>query len=161
VGLNPVRRHQRLSGSASQEHEGDVRKHAFRPPRFRKSQRNRCSERDEDNADNYDEYDEDREESSAVAKNSTDFGNSTAAVVSQRTHPSTDVGGTGNVGETLTQKTSATLLQSSSGFTPSDGHPQSMDYINNRIDNLSRLNIKIIMINSSFRFITKSHGIEI
>ncbi|XP_046437357.1 potassium voltage-gated channel subfamily H member 6-like isoform X3 [Daphnia pulex] len=138
VGLNPVRRHQRLSGSASQEHEGDVRKHAFRPPRFRKSQRNRCSEREDDNVDNYDEDDEDREESSAVAKNSTDFGNSTAAIVSQGIQPSTDVGGTGNVAECSTQKTSGTLLPSNSGYTPTDGHPQSMDLINSRIDNLSR-----------------------
>nr|CAH0100113.1 unnamed protein product [Daphnia galeata] len=138
VGLNPVRRHQRLSGSASQEHEGDVRKHAFRPPRFRKSYRNRCSERDEDNVDNYDEDDEDREDSSAVAKNSPDFGNSTTAVVSQGNQPSTDIGGTGNVRENLTQKTSGALLQSSSGFIPTDGHPPSMDLINNRIDNLSR-----------------------
>lgn len=145
MGLNPVRRHQRLSGSASQEHEGDVRKHAFRPPRFRKSQRNRCSEREDDNVDNYDEDDEDREESSTVAKNSTDFGNSTAAIVSQGIQPSTDVGGTGSVAECSTQKTSGTLLPSNSGYTPTDGHPQSMDLINSRIDNLSRFNHYFIL----------------
>ena len=146
--MNPVRRHQRLSGSASQEHEGDVRKHAFRPPRFRKSYRNRCSERDEDNVDNYDEDDEDREDSSAVAKNIPDFGNSTTAVVSQGNQPSTDIGGTGNVRENSTQKTSGALLQSSSGFIPTDGHPPSMDLINNRIDNLSRLIIINYLVNN-------------
>jgi hypothetical protein len=153
--LNPVRRHQRLSGSVSQEHEGDVRKHAFRPPRFRKSYRNRCSEREEDNVDNYDEDDEDREESSAVAKNSTDFGKSTAAIVSQGIQPFNDVGGTGNIGETSTQKTSGTLLPCNSGFTPTDGHPPTMDLINSRIDNLSRFSNYFIMT-ISFIFTAKS-----
>lgn len=138
MGLNPVRRYQRLSGSASQDHEGDVRKHAFRPPRFRKSHRNRCSERDEENLDNYDEDDEDHDESSTFAKNNTDLGNPVVAVVSQSIQQSKDVNDTENTGESSTQKASDTPLHFSSGFTASEGHPQSMDQINNRIDHLSR-----------------------
>ncbi|XP_045027334.1 potassium voltage-gated channel subfamily H member 6 isoform X5 [Daphnia magna] len=138
VGLNPVRRYQRLSGSASQDHEGDVRKHAFRPPRFRKSHRNRCSERDEENLDNYDEDDEDHDESSTFAKNNTDLGNPVVAVVSQTIQQSKDVNDTENTGESSTQKASDTPLHFSSGFTASEGHPQSMNQINNRIDHLSR-----------------------
>ncbi|XP_059351995.1 potassium voltage-gated channel subfamily H member 6-like isoform X6 [Daphnia carinata] len=138
VGLNPVRRYQRLSGSASQDHEADVRNHAFRPPRFRKSHRNRCSDRDEDNLDNYDEDDEDRDESSTFAKNNTDLGNPVVAIVSQTMQQTRDVHDNETTGESSTQKASDTPLQFSSGFTASEGNPQSMDHINNRIDHLSR-----------------------
>lgn len=139
-GVNPIRRRQRLSASGSQhDPEADVRKHAFRPPRFRKSHRNKCSDRDnDDNFDNYDEDDEDREESSVMANNnSTDFGTSPVAVVAQGIQPSA-TGGPSS-GET-TQKASCTpLLQSGSGTSPSGvAHPQSADQINARIDNLSR-----------------------
>lgn len=135
-GVHLVRRRPRLSASASQDPESDVRKNAFRLPRFRKSQRNKCSDHDDENFDNYDEDDEEREEPSVrVNNNSTDFNNRPVAVAAQGTPPSAS-GGPSN--EETTQKASSSQIQSTSGFSPTRVQHQSTDQINARIDHLSK-----------------------
>lgn len=141
-GVNLVRRRPRLSASASQDPEADVRKHAFRPPRLRKSQRFKCSnERGEDDFDNCDEDDEDRRDSSVLANNSsTDFKNNpSAAVGASHSAMSPSTGAKGSE-ETNKKKSSCTPVQSAPapGSSSSGGENQSADAINARIDHLSR-----------------------
>lgn len=139
-GVNLVRRRPRLSASGSQDPEADVRKHAFRPPRLRKSQRTKCSaDRGDEDFDNYDEDDEDRGDSSILANNSsTDFKNNTSAgvgVSQGQTSPST---GAKSCEETHNKNSSNTPIQSNSGSSPSGSQNQSTEAINARIDHLSR-----------------------
>lgn len=59
-GVDPsnVQRKGRTPGPGGQDSDFDVRGHAFRPPRFRKSQKSRCAEPEEDGDDNFDDDDD-------------------------------------------------------------------------------------------------------
>ena len=104
--------------------ESDVRKSAYRLPRFRKSKKGkRCSDGDDETGNNFDQDDDDQGESSTVQADLCSP--PTAVVATGGAQPFSNVSAV----ESLVQRASAISTPPSAQIT---------DQINDRIDQLSR-----------------------
>ena len=132
VGVNAAstsRQRHRLSNSVIVDPESDVRKSAYRLPRFRKSKRGkRCADGDDDTADNnYDQDDEDPQGESSIVQADL-CSPPTVVAASDDAQPSTNASGV----ESSVQRASSISTRPSA---------QTTDQINDRIDQLSRYNL--------------------